>query len=94
MKINIPKLNLSHIYNKHQITEETILNIINDVDVVTRTSNNVKYYYKDDNVVIVVRGNKNMNWYVKTAYQNNKDFLLGEIIYQKEDKNVSSKAKR
>ena len=85
MNIILSKNNLSHIYNKHGITELQILSILNNADVVTKTSINVKYYYKDNYVVIVTRPNKNKEWYLKTAYQDTlRGYILGKIIYQKE----------
>ena len=81
--IKFTERNLDHIYLKHGIEKAAILNILNSPDIITKVGINVKYYYKDSIVVIVARENKHREWTVKTAFQNNKPFLMGEILWQK-----------
>ena len=81
--IKFTERNLDHIYLKHGIEKATILTILDSPDIITIVGINVKYYYKDSIVVIVARENKHREWTVKTAFQNNKPFLMGEILWQK-----------
>jgi len=81
--IKFTERNLDHIYLKHGIEKVAILNILNSPDIITKVGINVKYYYKDSIVVIVTRENKHREWTVKTAFENNKPFLMGEILWQK-----------
>ena len=80
-----PPNNLSHIYNRHAITRTQIDSIIASPDIISATGSNIKQYYMGDFVVIITRDNKNGKWKLKTAYKNDKPFIMGKIIYSKED---------
>jgi len=83
--ITYPPRNLDHIYNKHQLQLADIEPILHSPDLISRVGQNVKYYYKDNLVAIVSRENKKGKWKLTTAYPNEKEFIMGSIIWQKED---------
>lgn len=83
MNILYPKINLAHIYNKHHISKQQIDLIIANPDIVSATGSNIKQYYLGDYVVIITRDNKNDNWKLKTAYKNDKPFIMGKILYSR-----------
>ena len=83
MNIIYPTINLAHIYNKHHISKQQIDLIIANPDIVSATGSNIKQYYMGDFVVIITRDNKNGSWKLKTAYKNDKPFILGKIVYSR-----------
>ena len=83
--IILPETYLDHIYNKHALQRADIEAVLASPDLISRIGQNVKYYYKDNLVVIIARQNKNKEWTLKTAYPNEKEFIMGSIIWQKED---------
>ena len=74
---------LSHIYRKHGITKSQVEDVLASADMVTKHGNNIKYYYKDDLIVIVTRVNKGSEWKVKTAYVDERGLIMGNIVYQR-----------
>ena len=85
MNITYPERNLDHIYNKHKLQLADIEPILHSPDLISRVGQNVKYYYKDNLVAIVSRENKKGKWKLTTAYPNEKEWIMGKILWQKED---------
>jgi len=85
MTITLSERNLDHTFIRHAIEKSTIESILASPDIITRIGQNVKYYYKDNLVVIIARETRHKDWYLKTAYPNEKPFLMGDIEWQKED---------
>ena len=83
MIITLGIKNLSHVFNKHSISQETIQECIDNPDMVCKQGRNIKYYYKGAIMVILSRQNKNRDWFLETAYENTKGFIYGDILWQK-----------
>ena len=83
MNIHQSNNNLSHCLTKHGISRQEIDTILANPDIITKIGSNIKQYYMGDYVVIITRDNKNGSWKLKTAYKNDKPFILGKILYSR-----------
>lgn len=86
MNIHQSPNNLSHCLAKHGISRQEIDTILANPDIITKIGANIRHYYSGDKCVIVTRNkSKDNQWFLKTAYLVNKDYLMGDIIWQKEN---------
>lgn len=82
LTIHIGTKNTSHILSKHNISIEQVISVIQSPDIVTKSGSSGLYYYAQGLVVICKR--VNTQWFLSTAYLDDKPFVFGKVVYEKE----------